>query len=122
MLRRALQVLVVVALIHGAEYLLRQLARARSLQLLGELVNRVPTAERVVALTFDDGPEPGQTEDVLAILSRERVLATFFLVGREIDRHPELARRIVAAGHEVGNHSYSHRRMVLHSPAFIREE
>ncbi|MEJ2383522.1 MAG: polysaccharide deacetylase family protein [Xanthomonadales bacterium] len=88
-------------------------ARSTTAQLFGELVDRVETSEPVVALTFDDGPMPGFTDEILAILEREQVHATFFLVGEAIAAYPGETERIVAAGHEVGNHSYSHRRMVL---------
>ena len=63
---------------------------------------------REVALTFDDGPWPGTTRQVLEILRRERVPATFFLVGQQARRHPELVREIQAAGHTVATHSEAH--------------
>lgn len=66
------------------------------------------TGLRVVSLTFDDGPSPGQTERVLDILAAEDVRATFFMLGANVARHPRLARRVVAEGHEVGNHTWSH--------------
>ena len=99
-----------------------KLANARRFQLFGTLVARVETAERVVALTFDDGPTPGRTEELLAVLERHGAVATFFLVGRDIDAHPAEARAIAAAGHEIGNHSWSHARLVFKSPSFIRAE
>lgn len=61
-----------------------------------------------VALTFDDGPDPRYTPQVLDILAREGVQATFFLVGRKAERHPELVRAIVEGGHDLGNHSWNH--------------
>ena len=61
----------------------------------------------LVALTFDDGPSP-DTEDILDVLAEHRVRATFFMVGREVERFPVIAQRVLAEGHEVGNHSYSH--------------
>lgn len=93
-----------------------------SQQLGGELVNRVDTDEKVVALTFDDGPKPGYTQEILDILERDGVRATFFLNGEAIEAHPQQARRIVEAGHEVGNHSYSHPRLVLVDYATVAEE
>lgn len=99
-----------------------RLSGSRSFQLFGGLVTRVETTAPVVALTFDDGPTPEGTDSILSILSRSGVRATFFLTGAELERHPGAGRQILAAGHEVGNHSYSHRRMVLRSPAFIRRE
>jgi peptidoglycan/xylan/chitin deacetylase (PgdA/CDA1 family) len=64
--------------------------------------------EPCVALTFDDGPSDEVTPRVLAILREKKVRATFFLVGREVDRHPALARSVCAEGHAIGNHTYSH--------------
>jgi peptidoglycan/xylan/chitin deacetylase (PgdA/CDA1 family) len=65
--------------------------------------------ERAVALTFDDGPDPEHTPAVLDVLAREGVQATFFLIGRRAERAPELVRRMVAEGHDLGNHTLSHR-------------
>jgi peptidoglycan/xylan/chitin deacetylase (PgdA/CDA1 family) len=59
-------------------------------------------------LTFDDGPHPDLTPRLLDLLATERVPGTFFLIGREAEQHPEIVRRIVAEGHAVGSHSYSH--------------
>jgi len=64
---------------------------------------------RVVALTFDDGPDPEIIPQVLRILAERQVRATFFLVGKKVDVHPELALAIVEQDHVVGNHSYHHR-------------
>jgi len=91
-------------------------------QLVGEIVDRVATSQKVVALTFDDGPEPNKTEQILQILAAEQIPATFFLVGQALERHPELAKKLLAAGHQLGNHSYSHQRMLFKSPEFIANE
>lgn len=68
---------------------------------------------RRVALTFDDGPDPEHTPALLDALAELDVPATFFLVGRAVDAHPELATRIAREGHEIGNHTYSHRYLPL---------
>ena len=65
--------------------------------------------EKLVALTFDDGPNPAGTPAVLDILKREGVPATFFLIGRNAEKHPELVLRELAEGHDIGNHTYHHR-------------
>jgi chitooligosaccharide deacetylase len=65
----------------------------------------VHTSAPVVALTFDDGPDPRHTPQVLDVLARAGVTATFFVVGRNALAHPELVRRILAEGHEVANHT-----------------
>jgi peptidoglycan/xylan/chitin deacetylase (PgdA/CDA1 family) len=99
-----------------------KLSKARTFQVAGELVPRVSTTAPVVALTFDDGPTPQYTQEILSLLRKRDVKATFFVTGREASEHPDLARRIVAEGHELGNHTYTHPRMLLKSQAFIRDE
>ena len=61
------------------------------------------TGAYTIALTFDDGPDPVYTPQILEILARHRVPATFFVLGRHVEAHPELVRRIVADGHAVGS-------------------
>lgn len=98
------------------------LIRSRDFELFGSGVFHAPTDERVVALTFDDGPTPEATREVLAMLEQHEARATFFLIGAEIERNPQTATAIIAAGHEVGNHSWSHHRMIFKSREFITEE
>jgi peptidoglycan/xylan/chitin deacetylase (PgdA/CDA1 family) len=76
-------------------------------QVFGKVVAHGQSADKVVALTFDDGPSL-YTAQVLDILARYQVKATFFLIGQNVEQHPDLAQRIVAEGHAVGNHTYSH--------------
>ena len=97
-------------------------ASSPAFQFFGEIVPRVETSRRVVALTFDDGPTPEGTREVLKVLRERNVRATFFVVGRELEQHLAEGREIVAAGHELGNHSYTHARMLLVSPSFVRRE
>jgi peptidoglycan-N-acetylglucosamine deacetylase len=99
-----------------------QVSKSRTFQFFGEIVPRINTRQKVVALTFDDGPTPGITEEVLSTLNEEGVKATFFVIGADLERNLEEGRKIVAAGHELGNHTYSHERMVLKSPSFIESE
>jgi peptidoglycan/xylan/chitin deacetylase (PgdA/CDA1 family) len=99
-----------------------RLHRSRSVQLFGELVTSVATSDSIVALTFDDGPSAPYTDSILDLLRAEHVPATFFATGAALERHPALARRIVDEGHELGNHSYSHGRMVLVTQRTVRYE
>jgi len=99
-----------------------RISKAVSFQLVGDAIRRVDTAQPVVALTFDDGPSPDHAQQILDVLRAERVRATFFVIGRELASHREVGRAIVAAGHELGNHSYSHRRMIGRSLDFMRGE
>ena len=77
-------------------------------RLFGPNRSRLSTGEKVVALTFDDGPHPEVTPRVLDILRERNVRATFFLIGKHVERHPEIVRRIAADGHTLGCHSYGH--------------
>ena len=100
---------------------LRLLARARTFQLFGTIVSQVPVDQRVVALTFDDGPRDGVVDSLLAVLRARGARATFFVTGRQLAESRGAGAKLLAAGHELANHTYSHRRMVLVSPARIRE-
>lgn len=77
-------------------------------QLFGPFPYRGPNSERVVALTFDDGPNEPWTSRLLDVLGEREVPATFFQVGRCAERHPEVTRRVLTEGHVLGNHSLSH--------------
>ncbi|HUF27873.1 MAG TPA: polysaccharide deacetylase family protein [Gemmatimonadaceae bacterium] len=101
---------------------LRSLARSRTFQLFGTIVAHAPTPERRVALTFDDGPSLGPIDTILSMLAARDVRATFFVTGAELAASPDAGRRLVEAGHELGNHTYSHRRMALVSSGVVRAE
>lgn len=85
-------------------------ARSRSSQIFGRSVWRGHGDRRSVALTFDDGPS-ALTPLLLKYLEQEQVRATFFQCGANIQRHPEIATAVHRAGHEIGNHTFSHRRL-----------
>jgi peptidoglycan/xylan/chitin deacetylase (PgdA/CDA1 family) len=101
---------------------LQRVSRALCFAFVGPVICRVETAKPLVALTFDDGPTALGVQNILPELQRQGAHATFFVVGRDVRRQPELARRILAAGHELGNHSFSHRMMVWRSQAFYEDE
>jgi len=98
-----------------------ELVGSRTFQFYGNIVPRVETNTKIVALTFDDGPTKN-TAAILEILAELDVQATFFLTGNELVENPDEGRMIAQAGHELGNHSYSHSRMILKTPGSIREE
>ena len=112
---------VAIFLLIGLAYSGLKLSSSRDFQFFGGLVTSADTAEKVVALTFDDGPTDN-TDEILSILKEEGVKATFFVTGREIEENLKEAKEMVAEGHELGNHSYSHERMVLKTPSYIRNE
>jgi len=66
------------------------------------------TNKKIIAITFDDGPNPEYTPQVLALLKKHHAKATFFCIGKHIEKYPELTKAIVNDGHVIGNHSYSH--------------
>ncbi len=87
------------------------------------VISRRKTGRRAVALTFDDGPDPDVTPQLLDLLRRYGVQATFFVAGARAERHPELIRGILSRGHTLGNHSYHHDPLLmLRSRAKLREE
>lgn len=98
------------------------LAKSPTVQLLRAPIYRVETQSPVVALTFDDGPTARYTGEVLAILREHQARATFFVTGKALERSPDLGRQIVAEGHELGNHSYSHTPLIGRSLSFIDGE
>ena len=87
-----------------------------------QLVWSVPTDRPLAALTFDDGPDPAYTPRILEVLARHDVRATFNVMGRNAVRHADLLRAVVAAGHEVGNHTWSHEDLAFQSAAATRRE
>lgn len=99
-----------------------KLSSSVQFQLFGELVHKVDTEQKLVALTFDDGPTPHYTTDILQLLELYQVKATFFVTGSETQRYMTQAKQIVAAGHQLGNHSWSHQRMLFMSLDEINRE
>jgi peptidoglycan-N-acetylglucosamine deacetylase len=112
---------VLIVALAGA-FTLFEISKSRTFQFFGTLVNRVETGEKIVALTLDDGPDPAGAHAILDTLRSRQVPATFFLIGRDIAAHPDLAHDIAAAGHEIGNHSFSHDRMIGVTPAWVADE
>jgi peptidoglycan/xylan/chitin deacetylase (PgdA/CDA1 family) len=98
------------------------LSNARCFVVTGSVLCRLATQRLMVALTFDDGPTAAGVRAILPILAQHDAKATFFLIGEQIEQRPDLARTLLVAGHEIGNHSYSHTRMILKSQAFYKQE
>jgi peptidoglycan/xylan/chitin deacetylase (PgdA/CDA1 family) len=109
------------------QLLLSDLSHAVSLERLGpKLIERIhwsgPRDEPKIALTFDDGPHATSTPRILTILNNHEIPATFFLVGKHLEKHPEIARDMVGAGHEIGNHTFSHSLLYVSTKNRIRDE
>ncbi|MEU6743661.1 polysaccharide deacetylase family protein [Streptosporangium sandarakinum] len=85
----------------------------------GSSVYKVRTTSRDIVLTYDDGPEPGGTERILAALADHRATATFFVLLTRVRRHPRLLGAVVAGGHEIGLHGVDHRRLPGVAPARV---
>lgn len=92
----------------------------RRAPVFGRILWRGPADRPVVSLTFDDGPSEPHTSQVLEALRQTGVKATFFLLGTNVERHPDSVRRIIAEGHEVGNHTVDHGVLPLRGPGHIR--
>lgn len=111
---------VVVVIVPLVVLALWKISKAECFSLTGHAICRVETRQPLVALTFDDGPTKQGLDAVLPLLQRYHAKGTFFLIGQRAT--PELVRRIVAAKHEIGNHSYHHTRMVLRTSSYYDEE
>jgi peptidoglycan/xylan/chitin deacetylase (PgdA/CDA1 family) len=105
----------------GGAAVLAHGALAPNSSLFGPVIGRGPR-QRALYLTFDDGPNPYTTEPIVRLLERERVPATFFMVGRHVERYPELARLVAGAGFGIGNHTQTHRRLALAGPGRVAWE
>jgi peptidoglycan/xylan/chitin deacetylase (PgdA/CDA1 family) len=94
---------------------------ARILHLLFPSVLFTTTAAGI-HLTFDDGPHPTATPAVLNILRERNIRATFFFLGQNVQRYPDIAKQVATEGHHIGNHSYTHTNLFFKDEAFIRKE
>lgn len=99
-----------------------QISKAHCFQLVGDVTCRVETDRKIVALSFDDGPTPEGVDAVLPVLDQFGAKATFFLIGDRIEKFPGQAERLLEAGHELGNHTYSHQRNLMKPREFYRSE
>lgn len=107
---------VYVALILAGVFVIR-------LRMFADAVLRGPKDADGVVLTFDDGPDPEHTREVLDLLDAHGAKATFFVIGRKVEAHPEVAREIAARGHELGVHGYAHDRLFsLRGPKRVRAD
>lgn len=102
------------AAMHGAFY--------RNSPIFGRALGRLPTSDKVVSLTFDDGPNPDATPRILDVLREKNVRATFFVLGSHAERWPEIVLRIAHEGHQIGNHGYFHAKHHFQGPFFVRRD
>jgi len=85
-------------------------------------IYRVNSASKLVALTFDDGPSPLWTPKILDELKAAGIKATFFMLGEHVARYPDVARRVVEEGHEIGNHTYDHHVLLYYTSKELEDE
>ncbi len=90
-------------------------------QLFGKTLVSGPKNERIIALTYDDGPNPPYTNEILSVLRAEHVAATFFVVGRAVQAYPRVVRQEVEDGNAIGNHTWSHGHLVLYDTNGLRQ-
>jgi len=119
-LRRLAGSAAVAAALAIAGFVAYEMMEAPANQVFGKTVVAGPADEKVVALTFDDGPNPPYTDRILDVLARERVHATFFLVGRAVAAYPTVVRREVLAGNALGNHSWEHEHLIVRTRTQVR--
>lgn len=81
---------------------------SQNLPSMAGVYSMIQTNQKVIALTFDDGPDPKFTEAILDILKHKQIKATFFVLGENASQNPTLLRRMITEGHEIGNHGYTH--------------
>ncbi|HEV7388689.1 MAG TPA: polysaccharide deacetylase family protein [Gemmatimonadaceae bacterium] len=110
----ALGISVIGGAVHGAFH--------RNSPLFGPALGKIEGDRKVVALTFDDGPNPDATPRILDTLAEKGVRATFFVLGSHAERWPELVRRISHEGHQLGNHGYFHRKLQFKSPFYVSRD
>ncbi|RQD74624.1 MAG: polysaccharide deacetylase [Candidatus Syntrophonatronum acetioxidans] len=85
----------------------------RGFEMQTEIIRAGKPQLNAVAITFDDGPDPFYTPQILDILKEKEIKATFFMVGKHVELYPDIARKIVEEGHDIGNHTYSHRNLLF---------
>jgi peptidoglycan-N-acetylglucosamine deacetylase len=117
-----LSILSILAILRILHAVFMKIVYSTKIQFLGKFFYRVKTNEKFIALTYDDGPNPPNTDRLLDVLAQYQVKATFFVLGKQVELYPEVIQRTISLGHELGNHSYSHPKMVWKKPAFIHSE
>lgn len=90
--------------------------------IIPKIIFKAKIKEKLVALTFDDGPHPEFTVKLLDLFKENDIKATFFVTGKNIEKHKDIINRMIAEGHELGNHSYSHKNLIFKKKSEIKEE
>ncbi len=114
--------LIIALLIFGLGFALFTIFYDQAVLIRRGTIYRVGVKDKAVALTFDDGPSPEWTPRVLDALKRAGVKATFFMIGEYVERYPEVAKRVVREGHEIGNHTYDHHVLIYYTMNELERE
>jgi peptidoglycan-N-acetylglucosamine deacetylase len=119
--RLAVRLAIAAAIVAAVVFAAYEVLESPGNQLFGKTLVRGPSNERVVALTYDDGPNPPYTNRILDLLRAEHVHATFFVVGRAVAAFPHVVREEILDGDAVGNHTWDHAHLVLYDPTGLRD-
>jgi peptidoglycan/xylan/chitin deacetylase (PgdA/CDA1 family) len=120
-MRVAMPAVLILALLGVAGFEAYEYVESPGNQLFGKTLVSGPKNERIVALTYDDGPNPPYTDAILNVLREERVHATFFVVGRAVQAYPQVVRREATDGNAIGNHTWNHGHLVLYDREGVRD-
>jgi peptidoglycan/xylan/chitin deacetylase (PgdA/CDA1 family) len=119
--RVAFRVALGMTLLAAAAFIGYEIAESPGNQLFGKTLVRGPRNARVIALTYDDGPNPPYTNEILDVLRAEGVHATFFVVGRAVQAYPRVVRLEAEGGNAIGNHTWSHGHLLLYGENSLRQ-
>lgn len=120
-MRAATTATVCLAIAAFVAFVVYEAAESPGSQIFGKTLVSGPRDERVVALTYDDGPNPPYTTAIVDVLRQEHVHATFFVVGQAVQAYPGVVRREALDGNAIGNHTWAHEHLVLDDSASLRE-
>ncbi len=114
--------LIIILLISGLGFALFTIFYDQAVIVRRGTIYRAGVEGKAVALTFDDGPSPEWTPQVLDALKQAGVKATFFMIGEYVEKYPEIAKRVVREGHEIGNHTYDHHVLIYYTMDELERE
>ena len=113
---------VILAILVISLYIFPWLTNYEYTYFFGDSIKWIKTDKKMLALTYDDGPNPPYTEKLLDLLQKHKAKATFFVLGKYAQRYPEIIRRMIEEGHEIGNHSWTHKFLTEEKPWVVRKE
>jgi len=122
MIKKTILILALVIILAGAGMVLFTLFFDQAVIVRKDTLFHISSNEKVVVLTFDDGPSPIWTPQILDVLKDAHVKATFFMLGKHVRQYPDVARRVAKEGHEIGNHTYDHHGISYYKPEELDRE